>query len=84
MKSIFKDKALVFQSGGYREMRAEIRAGEEALKRAAVRRAKEERKERFLIVIWNCLCYTVDTDRRGSVFHAGRQGLPPICIKVDG
>lgn len=45
MKSIFKDKAMVFQSGGYREMRAEIRAGEEAQKRAAVRRAKEERKE---------------------------------------
>ena len=45
MKSIFGNKALVFQSGGYREMRAEIRAGEEALKRAAVRRAKEERKE---------------------------------------
>lgn len=45
MKSIFGNKALVFQSGGYREMQAEIRAGEEAQKRAAVRKAKEERKE---------------------------------------
>ena len=45
MKSIFKNKALVFQSGGYREMRAEIHAKEEAQKRAAVRKAKEERKE---------------------------------------
>lgn len=46
MKSIFGNKALVFQSGGYREMRAEICAGEEALKRAAVRKAKEERKQK--------------------------------------
>ncbi len=46
MKSIFKNKALVFQSGGYREMRAEIHAKEEAQKRAAVRKAKEERKQK--------------------------------------
>lgn len=46
MKSIFGNKALVFQSGGYREMRAEIRAVEEAQKRAAVRKAKEERKQK--------------------------------------
>lgn len=46
MKSIFGNKALVFQSGGYREMRAKIRAGEEAQKRAAVRKAKEERKRK--------------------------------------
>ncbi len=46
MKSIFGNKALVFQSGGYREMRAEIHAKEEALKRAAVRKAKEERKQK--------------------------------------
>lgn len=44
MKSIFRNKALVFQSSGYREMRAEIRASEEAEKREAVRKAKEERK----------------------------------------
>lgn len=46
MKSIFGNKALVFQSGGYREMRAKIHAKEEALKRAAVRKAKEERKRK--------------------------------------
>lgn len=44
MKSIFRNKALVFQSSGYREMRAEIRASEEAEKREAVRKAKGERK----------------------------------------
>lgn len=44
MRSIFRNKALVFKSGGYREMRAYIRAQEEARKRAAVRKAKEERK----------------------------------------
>ncbi len=44
MRNIFRNKALVFQSGGYREMTAEIRAGEEAEKRAAVRKVKEERK----------------------------------------
>ncbi len=46
MKSIFGNKALVFQSGGYREMQAEIRAGEEAQKRAAVRKEIEERKQK--------------------------------------
>ena len=46
MKSIFGNKALVFQAGGYREMRAKIRAGEEEQKRAAVRKAKEERKRK--------------------------------------
>ena len=45
MRSIFRNKTLVFQSSGYREMRAEIRAREEAEKRAAVRKAKEERKQ---------------------------------------
>ncbi len=44
MKSIFRNKALVFKASGYREMRAEIRAREEAEKRAAVRKAKEERR----------------------------------------
>lgn len=44
MKSIFRNKALVFQSSGYREMRAEIQASEEAEKREAVRKAKGERK----------------------------------------
>ncbi len=44
MRNIFRNKALVFQSGGYREMTAEIRAGEEAEKRAAVRKAKEEHR----------------------------------------
>ena len=45
MRSIFRNKTLVFQSSGYREMRAEIREKEEAEKRAAVRKAKEERKQ---------------------------------------
>ena len=44
MKSIFRNKALVFQSSGYREMREEIRTNEEAKKRAEVRKAKEEQK----------------------------------------
>lgn len=44
MKSIFRNKALVFQSSGYQEMVSEIRAKEEAEKRAAVRKEKEERK----------------------------------------
>ena len=44
MKSIFRNKALVFKSSGYREMVSEIRAKEEAKKRAAVRKAKEEQK----------------------------------------
>lgn len=44
MRSIFRNKALVFQSGSYREMVLEIKAKEEAVKRAAVRKAKEERK----------------------------------------
>ncbi len=44
MKSIFRNKALVFKASGYREMMAEIRAKKEAEKRAAVRKVKEERK----------------------------------------
>ncbi len=44
MRSIFRNKALVFQSGGYREMMSEIKAKEEAEKRASVRKAKEERR----------------------------------------
>ena len=44
MKSIFGNKALVFQSSGYRETVLEIKEREEAEKRAAVRKAKEERK----------------------------------------
>lgn len=44
MRSIFRNKALVFKASGYREMQEEIRANEEAEKRAAVRKAKEERK----------------------------------------
>ncbi len=44
MKSIFRNKALVFKASGYREMREETRAGKEAEKRAAVRKIKEERK----------------------------------------
>jgi len=44
MRSIFRNKPLVFQSDGYREMVSEIRAKEEAEKRAAVRNAKEERR----------------------------------------
>lgn len=45
MRSIFRNKALVFQSGGYREMKVHIRAQEEAAKRAEVKRAKEERRQ---------------------------------------
>lgn len=44
MRSIFRNKPLVFQSSGYREMVSEIRAKEEAEKRVAVRKVKEERK----------------------------------------
>ena len=44
MRSIFRNRTLVFQSSGYREMRAEIQAKEEAEKRAAVRKAEEERR----------------------------------------
>lgn len=44
MKSIFRNKALVFRSSGYREMVSEIRAKEEAAKRAAVRKTKEEHR----------------------------------------
>lgn len=44
IRSIFRNKALVFQSSGYREMVSEIKAKEEAEKRAAVRKAKEERR----------------------------------------
>ena len=45
MRSIFRNKALVFKASGYREMREEIRAREETQKRAAVRKAKEERNQ---------------------------------------
>ena len=44
MRSIFRNKMLVFKSSGYREMISEIKAKEEAEKRAAVRKAKEERR----------------------------------------
>ncbi|GFI68674.1 hypothetical protein IMSAG249_00491 [Lachnospiraceae bacterium] len=44
MRSIFRNKTLVFKSSGYREMVSEIKAREEAEKRATVRKAKEERK----------------------------------------
>lgn len=44
MRSIFRNKALVFQSSGYRETVLEIKEREEAEKRVAVRKAKEERK----------------------------------------
>ena len=44
-RSIFRNKALVFKASGYREMREEIRAREEMQKRAAVRKAKEERNQ---------------------------------------
>ncbi len=44
MRSIFRNKALVFQSSGYREMVLEIKEREEAEKRAAIRKVKEERK----------------------------------------
>lgn len=45
MRSIFRNKALVFKSGGYREMREEMKTKEEAQKRAAVRKIKEEKKQ---------------------------------------
>ena len=44
MRSIFRNKTLVFKSSGYREMISEIKAKEEAEKRAAARKAKEERR----------------------------------------
>lgn len=45
MRNIFRNKALVFKASGYREMREEIRAREDAEKRAAARKIKEERKQ---------------------------------------
>ena len=44
MRSIFKNKPLVFKSSGYREMVSEIRAREEVERKAATRKVKEERK----------------------------------------
>ena len=44
MRSIFRNKTLVFKSSGYREMVSEIQAREESEKRAAAKKAKEERK----------------------------------------
>ena len=44
IRSIFRNKTLVFKSSGYREMVSEIKAKEEAEKRAAARKAKEERR----------------------------------------
>ena len=44
MRSIFRNKTLVFKSSGYREMISEIKAKEEAEQRAAARKAKEERR----------------------------------------
>ncbi len=44
MRSIFRNKTLVFRSSSYREMVSEIKEREEAKKRAAVRKTKEERK----------------------------------------
>ena len=44
MRNIFRNKTLVFKSSGYREMMAEIRAREEAEKKAVVRKVKEERR----------------------------------------
>ena len=44
MRSIFRNKTLVFKSSGYREMVSEIQTREEAEKRAVVRKVKEERK----------------------------------------
>lgn len=67
MKSIFRNKALVFKASGYREMREEIRAREEAEKRAAVRKIKEERKqmrkERIKEMIRKPKRKTVDKER---------------------
>ena len=45
MKSIFRNKALGFRSGGYREMTTAIRAREEAERRAAVRKMKEKQRQ---------------------------------------
>ena len=47
MRSIFRNKALVFKSSGYREMREEIRVREEAEKRATIKKLKEERKRMY-------------------------------------
>ena len=46
MRSIFRNKTLVFKSSGYREMVSEIRAREEAERKAAARKVKEERKRK--------------------------------------
>ena len=44
MRSIFRNKTLVFKSSGYREMISEIKAKEEAEKRTEVRKTKEEHR----------------------------------------
>lgn len=46
MRNIFRNKELVFRSGGYREMWAEIRAKEDTQKRAAARKAKGKKSEK--------------------------------------
>ena len=44
MRSIFRNKTLVFRSSGYREVISEIWKREEAERKAAARKVKEERK----------------------------------------
>lgn len=44
MRSIFRNKMLVFKSSGYREMVSEIRSKEEAEKRAEIKKGREERR----------------------------------------
>ena len=44
MRNIFRNKTLVFKSGGYREMVSEIRTKEETEKRAEIRKGREERR----------------------------------------
>mgnify|MGYP002510067145 CR=1 FL=1 len=73
MKSIFRNKALVFKSSGYREMTAEIRAREDAAKRAAVKRAKEERKQIWKQKIRNSIGKIIKMNIRKNGKKGGRK-----------
>ena len=73
MKSIFRNKALVFKSSGYREMTAEIRAREDAAKRAAVKRAKEERKQIWKQKIRNSIGKIIKMNIRKNRKKGGRK-----------
>ena len=82
MRSIFRNKALVFQSGGYREMVSEIKAKEEAEKRATVRKAKEERKRMRKEKV-KAGQGTYLKRKHKSIFYRRRNGENMICLQQE-